>query len=335
MFLSDWHVLLRRWYLVVVGMLVTVGLALAAAATVPVTYIATEELVLLPPRASEGNDNPYLGLGGLESFAEVVARAMMDEEAARHMLSLGVSSRYGVEFDRTAGGPILIVTAEEETQAKTLSSLQIVTKQLPIVTKKLQNDSAVVQHAEITVATIGRKGQPEGQQKSQLRALIVVVVLGLSLTLLAVSFVDASIARRARRKVAPEEPGDADRDDDAPGAQLPTPPEPPDAPHPEADPASAYEVISAPSHLGDDESTAQTPTASQVPTASEAVTTQLLTHADLSTAESSTPQVQAAGSDALDDAPTRGFNLTELVERHSKATPTHAQRSSSPEQGGQ
>ena len=79
----------RNWYVAVIGVLLTAGLAAGAVAAVPATYVSQAQMVLLPPprtisTANATGDpnaavNPFTQLGGLQSMAEVVARSMMDE----------------------------------------------------------------------------------------------------------------------------------------------------------------------------------------------------------------------------------------------------------------
>lgn len=198
MLLSDWRLLLRRWYSVLAGLTVTAGLAVLATQFVPITYVASAHMVLLPPRASDGTGaNPYMGLGGLENMADVVSIAMVDDTTMKKMIKAGVSDRFTVALDRTMSGPILLVTAEELTAAQASRSLELLMKQIPQTTLRLQTDSAIPTGSLIEVSVIGRKGEPAPARKSQIRALLVAVVAGLSLTLLGTAFLDSWILRRS------------------------------------------------------------------------------------------------------------------------------------------
>ena len=204
MFLSDWRILLHRWYAVVVGLVATVTLVVIAAQVVPVTYAASAHVVLLPPRASEGiGTNPYLGLGGLDNMADVVSLAMMDDKTAKQLIAAGVSNDYTVVRDRTTSGPILLITAEETSSSTASASLETVIKEVPVTTLTLQTDTAIPESALIEVTEIGKTGDPEPRRKSQIRALLVVLVGGLSLTVLGTSFLDSLLGRRAARRREP------------------------------------------------------------------------------------------------------------------------------------
>ncbi len=91
MSVSEWpRTLIRRWYLTVLGLAVTIGLVAAAAIAVPVSYTAKADVVLIPPANSTSNsDNPLLGLTGLTSAADVLARAMSDPSKVNQAQAAG------------------------------------------------------------------------------------------------------------------------------------------------------------------------------------------------------------------------------------------------------
>ena len=78
MVLSDMlRSLLRRWYIVVLGVILTVAGVYGAYTVTPVTYSATSTVVLLPPEKSvKDGDNPYLYLGGLGQALNVLVITM-------------------------------------------------------------------------------------------------------------------------------------------------------------------------------------------------------------------------------------------------------------------
>jgi hypothetical protein len=234
MLLSDWRLLLRRWYALVVGLLLTLGMGLLAAALVPVSYVATAHVVLLPPRGSEGQGrNPYLALGSLGGMVDVVSLAAMDDDTARALKAKGVSGTYRVAPDQTTSGPVLVVTTEEPTAARAAASMDAVLRQVPETTLRLQTDTKVPPGVLVEASLIGRDGSPVRTGKSQLRAVLVAVAAGAAFTLLGTAFLDSWLTRRSIR-----------RD----GARAATPPDPKATPDAEApaspvrDPAPAAAV---------------------------------------------------------------------------------------------
>jgi hypothetical protein len=202
----------RRWYVALIGLLVTVGLVVVVTGLVPATYSATTQLVLLPPHSQEGSagagsdsgrpDNPYLGLAELASMTDVVSRAMMDETSAKTLVKVGVTGTYGVQRDTMSAAPILLVTVEDTVPSRASEGLQAVAKEVLRTLSRLQADSSIAQESRITVTEVARPSSPVKSGKGQIRALGVTLVGGLIMTVLATSFVDALILRRRRADAA-------------------------------------------------------------------------------------------------------------------------------------
>jgi hypothetical protein len=225
----------RNWLVVCVGVLITTVLGFTVSQLVPITYTASAQLVLLPPhsRSRSGTEtgnpaarNPYLGLAGLQSTADLVARAMMDDETITMLGEAGVSS-YIVQFDTLSAGPILRVDVEERSPQQAVSSLKVVLKAVPDTVSRLQASASVESDQFITARTIARPGKPVASAKSQLRAVAVVVVAGFVVTVLATSYIDAWRIRRRYRSAAAgssdERPGEAGADD-SPASAVPVTP---------------------------------------------------------------------------------------------------------------
>ena len=84
------QVLLRRWYLLLVGVLCAVGAGFVTFQAVPPGYTASAEVLLLPPDPTVPEDgNPYLSLSGLTPAGDVLARALSDPQAADEIAASG------------------------------------------------------------------------------------------------------------------------------------------------------------------------------------------------------------------------------------------------------
>jgi hypothetical protein len=226
----------RRWYVAVIGLLVTVGLGFVAASLVPSRYSTTTEVVLLPPHPEEGArdadsssqllDNPYLGIAGLAGMADVVSRAMMDEASVQAMKKAGVTGTYTIQRDVMAAAPILMVKVENSQPSTARKDLEVVAKEVPLVVARLQADSSIAQASRITLAEVSRPSAPVRSGKAQVRALGLALVGGLVLTVLAVAVLDAWSLRRRRGAVSAD-PGaiteavEPEADPAEPGALLP------------------------------------------------------------------------------------------------------------------
>lgn len=91
-FWNSLKVLARRWYIVAVGLLITLGGAFGVNAVIAPSYTAVGSLVLavppnLPERASSAN--PYLAYGNLAVAARVVASGMNQPSVVREQADQG------------------------------------------------------------------------------------------------------------------------------------------------------------------------------------------------------------------------------------------------------
>lgn len=195
-----WQSLRRNWHVGIFGLIITIGLVVAAASLVPAKYVTTSQMVLIPPLSQpnanyNGVVNPYMGLDGLQSMANVVSSAMMDDETARALKKAGVS-QYSVRYDSLSAGPILIVQATESSPKKASDALALLDKQVPLTVARLQDEASISANSFITAVVIARPSTPIRSGKTQLRAVALALVFGLVLTFLAISFIDAWRIRR-------------------------------------------------------------------------------------------------------------------------------------------
>jgi hypothetical protein len=140
-------------------------------------------------------------------MADVVARAMMDDETVQALQKAGVS-QYTVQYDTLSAGPILILQTEGSTPQNASNSLAVLAKDVPLSVARLQREASIRRRSFISAQVIARPSTPAKSGKTQLRAMALALVAGLVLTLLAVSFAEARRIRRLR--VSPEDPYDTE-----------------------------------------------------------------------------------------------------------------------------
>ena len=202
MYLSDVLVgIARRWYVVVVGLLATGALCWGAILVVPVQYVATSSLLILPPASTVGTGgNPYLALGGLQSAADVLARALTDSTVTERIAPQSGKASYTVVSDHSTSGPILDIEVTDVTGGGAISKLGAVLGEAPAILHKLQTDVGAPSTTMMTVATITKDAVAQSQNKSQLRAVILAGVVGLAVTFFGANLLDAFLLRRAARR---------------------------------------------------------------------------------------------------------------------------------------
>lgn len=193
--------MLRRWYLVIFGLLVTGVGSYYVFQIVPVTYEAASSVVLVPPATAviEG-ENPYLYMGGLDQALSVLTVRMSSPTVADPILHKRTDLTYTIGKDVSTTGPIMLVTTEAGTEAGTLKILDEVVKVIPKNLKLLQDQLNIPGDARITAMTIVTDEIAKESNKKQLRAILAVAAAGTAVTVLGTGLLDRLIMRRTAKK---------------------------------------------------------------------------------------------------------------------------------------
>ena len=171
-------------------------------------------ILLLPPKSTvELRGNPYLGLSGLKQPVDVLVRALTSQEAALEVEQRWPSATYVVEPDYTTNGPILVITVEDSNPEVALDATAYLLDQAPKTLDDLQAGLGVRPNSRITSTVITRDAVPEPVRKSQLRALVVALGAGVTLTALAAAAVDGLLRQRRRPPVAEADVAETDVND--------------------------------------------------------------------------------------------------------------------------
>ncbi len=117
MYFSDAaRVLLRRWLVVVVGLVLTLGAGIAAVGSVDTRFQASGQVLLLPPSAPaiEGDPvNPYLNLPSALTFsASLIASTVTNLDSVKTLQAAGFNSPYSASVV-PGTGPLIVITVED------------------------------------------------------------------------------------------------------------------------------------------------------------------------------------------------------------------------------
>jgi hypothetical protein len=210
-FLSDWRVLVRRWYVTAGGLVVTAALCILAVFLVPAQHQTTAEVLMLPPKATgelaPGQiNNPYLSLGGLEGVTDVLARALTDQAMARSLQARNFAGSYTVARDLSSAAPMLQVTVDDVSPARSLDTLAFLLGRIPPELEDAQLNSGVSRSALVVSTVLTRDTEPTTLRKSQIRALVVALAFGLALTFVGAAVLDGYL--RGRRTGRIDDPTD-------------------------------------------------------------------------------------------------------------------------------
>ena len=205
------RVLRHRWYVVVLGLVLTLALGFGATKAVKPTYKATSVLLLLPPSGGKG-DNPYLNLGAISGVTDVLNRALSGPDIDAQMRAQGLDGSFEITPDTSSSGPLVDVTGTAKTQAEAISITLFAAELIPGTLKQLQQQAGVLDNAVLITSTVINKAQKASAvRSSQTRAVIAAVALGILLTILLAALVERLTTQRRET----DEVDEADEADDA------------------------------------------------------------------------------------------------------------------------
>lgn len=215
--------LIRRWYIVLPGIILALTAGLGLFTVVQPGYERTSTQLLLPGEGTipTGVTNPYLFLGGLTQASDVVVRVMQSNEVIGKVVEKYPGTEIVVERDPTVSGPVIriVVTAKSDEVAG--EALTMLADETSTVLDQLQTEQNVATKDRMSVSTITFDEVGVPQQKTRL-VLSAGAAFGLIVvTLLVASFVDG-VARGPHRRgrAGGHRRGDADpaKDDDSPSS---------------------------------------------------------------------------------------------------------------------
>ncbi|TRW43573.1 Wzz/FepE/Etk N-terminal domain-containing protein [Georgenia yuyongxinii] len=195
--------LIRRWYYVVVGVLLVAGLGVLTLTVVPPTFEARANVLLVPPQTSVTNgDNPFLMLGGLTQPLDVVAKTLDADITRQALLDDAPGADYVVEPDSTSNSPILVVEATGATSAQALEVLHDVLDAVPTTLQELQGELEVAPPSQVTSMTLTVDERATAVQKERLRVVLAVSAVGLAGVVLLIGLLDGILIARRRLRTA-------------------------------------------------------------------------------------------------------------------------------------
>jgi hypothetical protein len=233
----EWQILQRRWYAVLLGLLLTLGLIYGALRVVPPSYEAEAQITLLPPKPVVGPENPYLNLGGLTGVSDALARSVNASATEEALTQQGRSAEFLVQRDTLSPAPILVITVVDSSPAEALQTLRAVLLLIPQILEDMQTSEGVSSDSLITSRVLNVPATAEKAGKQQLRTIIVALGVGLALTWLSAVAFDAWLRRRRKQRENRAVPGFP------PPTRIPPPTESPQAfAEPQSDPADPQAI---------------------------------------------------------------------------------------------
>jgi hypothetical protein len=200
--------LLRRWYIVLPGILVTAAISIGAWLVIPPGYSRSATQLLIPGELSmpEGA-NPYLFLGGLAPAADVLVRAIGSENVLNEMEKDHPGVEIKILRDTTTAGPIIVIAVTARSDADAENVLELLTERTAMVLDEFQDVERIPTKNRMTVIPVTVDKQSVLEQRSRILITAGSGGLGIVLTLLIAGLVDGMVQQRDRRDTSPQSNG--------------------------------------------------------------------------------------------------------------------------------
>lgn len=228
MILSDLvNALLRRWYVVLVGLVGTGVLCFLVAARVAPTYESTATATLVPAESTIAQrGNPLMNLDGLILARDVLVRSLSSDDVREPILAAFPGADVVVDADPATSGPMILIESTADTPEAASGIVERVLDDLPARLETLQDEVESPAADRISVLRLAEPAAPETVNTGVIRALGAVAGAGIVATLILTGLIDGLIGGRRQRRP------NRSRDGARPKAKAA-------APHPPVHPAEA------------------------------------------------------------------------------------------------
>lgn len=190
--------LLRRWYLVLLGLLLSGALGYAGYALAPPVYEARGTILLLPSKdqMATGGRNPFLQLNNLDSISGIVIARLNGDDAINAFEDTHPTAEYVVQPDLTMRGPTIQVIATDETEEGSLNVLNLLLDDATRTLLDVQTEQKVPKPAIVGSMRLVVDSTAEKQTDATVRTAIAAGVAGLLASGILVFAIDGLLLRR-------------------------------------------------------------------------------------------------------------------------------------------
>lgn len=203
--------LMRRWYVLIVGLLATAALTYGGYSTTPPEYSARGLVLLLPSETTVGlGGNPFLSLGGLEQPAGILVAYFASTTWEDEIEKRAPDAQFLVAIDDSTRGPVIVVDVTDSDPAATLATLNFITEQIPIELDRLQQRVETPDAAMITSMQLVIDERAKEDTAATTRIVIAAAGAGIVLTGIMAFILDGFLSNRPvgrrRKNRSPQRP---------------------------------------------------------------------------------------------------------------------------------
>lgn len=187
----------RRWYILLIGLLLAGAAGWGTAVITPSQYTARGLVMLLPSALTTGQKgNPLLNLGGLELPARVLIAYYSSEPAQSDLEKFAPKAEVQVTMEESTRGPIIAVDVKDVTPDGAMRVLNHVTDSIPENLARIQTEVGTSKQAAIGSMPLVLDDEAKPDISQVVRLVLASVVATLALVFFVLFSVDGVILRR-------------------------------------------------------------------------------------------------------------------------------------------
>lgn len=195
--------ILRRWYVVLLGFLVTCGLGWATYANLPPQYDAQGSILLMPADSTVGDEgNPFLYLGGMNDALDVLTRRSNATDVKEEVLANYDGATYTAERDSFTQSPVIVATVSARSADDVLRLLDDVLATLRTNLADMQVEQDIPPERQIFTVDLVIDEEAVQESKTALQLTLVVLGAGFIVTLMVTGLIDNALTRGGRDRRA-------------------------------------------------------------------------------------------------------------------------------------
>jgi hypothetical protein len=208
-FLSVIRVIIRRWYVVVSALLISMAISYAVVRSIAPTYQASGSALLVgaPPAQNPDdpdtlNQNPFTRLDASTAVLTAVATQIMDAGPTREsLIAEGASKDYQVG-QATDGTPVFVVVATDRDAEVAIGTVNLVLDRLGEELDSRQADAGAPPEARVRSIVITEPDEATELLGGRIRAFLALSALGAAASVSLAFVADAIAQGRERRSQA-------------------------------------------------------------------------------------------------------------------------------------
>lgn len=191
----------RRWYILLVGLILAATAGWATALAAPAQYTARGLVILLPSSVATGpNGNPLLNLGGLDLPTRVLIAYYASEPVKDDLQRRAPKADVVVSVEESTRGPIIAVDVKDSTPDGALNVLSYVVDSIPETLARIQAEVGTSKSAAVRSMPLVLDTVAEPDRSVTIRLVVAATVAMLALTFFALFFVDGILVGRTAAK---------------------------------------------------------------------------------------------------------------------------------------